>query len=71
MHQVLPALIERLDDETAKVVGHAASAFVNFGEEVEKDDMMPYVDVLMVKLSRQLQFSPGQIVYVSLTGWKG
>uniref|UniRef100_A0A0G4GAE1 TOG domain-containing protein n=1 Tax=Chromera velia CCMP2878 TaxID=1169474 RepID=A0A0G4GAE1_9ALVE len=53
--ETLTAVIECLDDPVPKVVGHAASAFVNFGEEVSKEDMLPFVPGLMVKTAAKIQ----------------
>lgn len=46
---ILPPLIVALDDPSSRVQSHAAAALINFAEEVEKADLMPFADQLMNK----------------------
>lgn len=47
---ILPALIAAIDDPLPKVQSNAIRAMVNFTEEVDIADLMPYTDTLMQKL---------------------
>lgn len=51
---VLPALAEALDDPHLRVQSHAASAFVNFAEEVDPEVLQPMADMFMNKLYEKL-----------------
>ncbi|AFZ80316.1 importin karyopherin beta 4, putative [Theileria equi strain WA] len=48
--QVIPSLIATFDDSSPRVQSHALSAFVNFAEEVQKEDLLPFADIIVEKL---------------------
>lgn len=52
--EVLPALIATVDDQSLKVQSHAISALINFNEEVNKSDLLPYADALMQMLFERI-----------------
>ena len=53
--EVIPALCRAMDDQVLRVGSHACSAFVNFGEETDLDNLLPHADTLMQKLFPRMQ----------------
>uniref|UniRef100_A0A8C9GYZ8 Importin subunit beta-3-like n=1 Tax=Piliocolobus tephrosceles TaxID=591936 RepID=A0A8C9GYZ8_9PRIM len=53
--ELITALINTMNDLHLRVQSHATAAFVNFAEEVDKEAMLPYadmvIDILLQKLS--------------------
>ncbi|UKK00203.2 importin beta [Theileria orientalis] len=48
--EVLPSLITAFDDASPRVQSHALSAFINFAEEVQKEHLLPYADVVVQRI---------------------
>ncbi|UKJ87792.2 importin beta [Theileria orientalis] len=48
--EVLPHLITAFDDASPRVQSHALSAFINFAEEVQKDHLLPFADVVVQRI---------------------
>ncbi|BAM38794.1 importin beta [Theileria orientalis strain Shintoku] len=48
--EVLPSLITAFDDASPRVQSHALSAFVNFAEEVQKEHLLPFADVVVQRI---------------------
>lgn len=61
-NEVIPLLIETFDDEHHRVQSHAAAAFVNYCEEIQKIQMMPYVDTVMKKLLPRVKLQTNRLV---------
>lgn len=47
---IIPALIATFEDVSPRVQSHALSAFINFTEEVQKEDLLPLADVIVKQL---------------------
>jgi len=60
--QVMPILLEKMDDEVDRVASMAMSAFVSFGEELETALMMSYANPFMTKLVQKLSSSNHRMV---------
>ncbi|KAF8458280.1 armadillo-type protein [Kalaharituber pfeilii] len=60
-HIVMSSIIPVLESPEPRVQSHAAAALVNFCEEAEKEDLMPYLDDLLKRLLALLQ-SPKRYV---------
>jgi hypothetical protein len=56
--QVLPEFLAGIGDSVDRVAIRCMEAFQLFGEEVERDDMEPFVPQMMDVLSQRLQGSP-------------
>lgn len=56
--QLFSGLIPTLEDPEPRVHAHAASALINFCEGVERDTLLPYLDIIVERLLRLL--SPPQ-----------
>ena len=52
---VLPALIQSLDDQTPRVQSIACAAISNFTENAEKEIMLPHVQLLSQKFCNMVQ----------------
>lgn len=52
--EVLPALIATFEDMSPRVQSHALSAFINYAEEVQKEDLFPLADILVKQLLTKL-----------------
>ncbi|EDO06826.1 uncharacterized protein BBOV_IV004650 [Babesia bovis T2Bo] len=48
--EVIPALIAMFEDRSPRVQSHAMSAFINFAEEVQKEDLLPLSDMIVKQL---------------------
>lgn len=59
---ILPALVAVLDDPAPRVQSHAAAALINFAEEVEKADLMPFADQLMHKLFERIALDKPRMI---------
>lgn len=47
---IIPALTATFEDVSPRVQSHALSAFINFTEEVQKEDLLPLADVIIKQL---------------------
>ena len=55
--QIIPALLLVLDDyNTPRVQTHAGAALVNFCEQCPKSILISYLDAIVTKLEKALQF---------------
>eukprot|EP00923_Selenidium_pygospionis_P007415 GHVN01012702.1.p1 GENE.GHVN01012702.1~~GHVN01012702.1.p1 ORF type:complete len:1220 (+),score=250.88 GHVN01012702.1:149-3808(+) len=59
---VLPALVNALDDPVGRVSSHAAAALVNFAEEVNKVELRGYTDAIMEKMLPRLDFATPRLI---------
>ncbi|ORM39719.1 Importin-5 [Babesia sp. Xinjiang] len=48
--EVIPALITTFEDQSPRVQSHALSAFINFAEEVQKENLLPLADLIVKQL---------------------
>lgn len=48
--EVIPALLNTFEDHSPRVQSHALSAFINFAEEVQKENLLPLADVIVKQL---------------------
>jgi len=55
--QIMTSFVEGLDDTVDRVVCRSMEAFQHFGENVEREDMEPFVKPLMQKLAPKLKGS--------------
>lgn len=60
--EVLPALINAFDDNSIRVQSHASSAFINFAEEVQKENLLPYGDIVVQKLLGKININTPRLV---------
>ncbi|CRG93008.1 karyopherin beta, putative [Plasmodium gallinaceum] len=55
--EILPALINTMNDVHLRVQSHATAAFVNYAEELEKTALLPYSDIIIDILLQKLNSS--------------
>uniref|UniRef100_A0A3B0MQ31 Importin (Karyopherin) beta, putative n=1 Tax=Theileria annulata TaxID=5874 RepID=A0A3B0MQ31_THEAN len=60
--EVLPPLIKAFEDPSPRVQSHALSAFINFAEEVQKDHLLPYSDVVVQRLLAKISANTSRSV---------
>ncbi|GFE53671.1 karyopherin beta [Babesia ovis] len=60
--EVIPALISTFEDQSPRVQSHALSAFINFAEEVQKEDLLPLSDVIIKQLLAKVNPSANKSV---------
>jgi len=53
--QIMPEFLLGLDDVCERVSVHCMEAFQHYGESVEREELEPYVEPLMTKLSQKMQ----------------
>lgn len=53
--KLIPAIITALDDVSIRVAANAANALSSICEEIDRDDLEPFVDELLTKLILRLQ----------------
>lgn len=51
---LLPAIVVALDDVNIRVAASACSAFTALGDELDSDDIYPYIDDLVTKMFKRL-----------------
>merc|ERR1719223_2450520 len=52
---LLPAIVAGIDDVNIRVAASACGSFVSFGEELNREDIMPHLDTLLTKMFSRLQ----------------
>ncbi|KAF8822042.1 HEAT repeat-containing protein [Cardiosporidium cionae] len=60
--EVLPSLLDAMNDSSARVQSHAMAAFINFTEEVTKSFLQPYVHCLMQQLIPRISLHTPHLV---------
>lgn len=53
-NEILPALINTMNDVHLRVQSHATAAFVNYAEELDKSALVPYSDIIIDILLQRL-----------------
>lgn len=68
--QVLPCFVQGLDDQCARVCLKCMEAFHHYGENVERENLEPFVQALMPKVGAKLQsgkaFQKSAITYIAV-----
>ncbi|GBE59762.1 karyopherin beta [Babesia ovata] len=52
--EIIPALLDAIEDQSPRVQSHALSAFVNYTEEVQKENLLPLADVIVKQLLNKI-----------------